>query len=148
LRVSAKTGEGVATVLEAMVAWIPPPPPIVPAEPLRALVFDSWYDPFRGVVSLVAVVEGEIKKGDSITSTTTKLPYQVLDLGILSPTEISISANKNPDARVLRKGQIGYLVSGMKDVQQAFLGDTFHHTNAPMPPLESFKPLKSMVFAG
>ncbi len=131
-----------------MVDRIPPPEPIVADEPLRALVFDSWYDSFRGVVSLVAVVEGEIKKGDSITSTTTKLPYQVLDLGILSPTEISISSNKNPDARALRKGQIGYLVCGMKDVQQAFLGDTFHHTGTPMEPLESFKPLKSMVFAG
>jgi translation elongation factor EF-4 len=63
LRVSAKTGLGVESVLEGVVARIPPPPPVVPGEKLRALAFDSYYDSFRGVVSLVAVVEGEIKKG-------------------------------------------------------------------------------------
>ncbi|KAM0746804.1 GTP-binding protein lepa [Meredithblackwellia eburnea MCA 4105] len=148
LRVSAKTGMGVESVLEGIVARIPPPQEAVAPEKLRALVFDSWYDSFRGVVSLVAIVEGEIRKGDSITSTTTKTAYTVVDLGIMSPKELSIAAHPIPASRVLRKGMIGWIVCGMKDVNDAFLGDTFHHTHSPMPPLESFKPLKSMVFAG
>ncbi|ORY73253.1 hypothetical protein BCR35DRAFT_293843 [Leucosporidium creatinivorum] len=148
LRVSAKTGLGVESVLEGVVARIPPPPPYVEAEKLRALAFDSYYDSFRGVVSLVAVVEGEIKKGDQVTSTTTGLSYPILDLGILSPREISIAENPVVASRTLRKGMVGWVVCAMKDVKDAHLGDTFHHTHAPMPPLESFEPLKSMVFAG
>lgn len=167
LRISAKTGMGVESVLKAMVERIPPPPPYGSNEKLRALAFDSYYDSFRGVVSLVAVFEGELKKGeracvvgftavlshipssgDSITSTTTGLSYPVLDMGILSPKEISIIDNPDPASRVLRKGMVGWIVCAMKDYKDAYLGDTFHHTNAPTPPLESFKPLKSMVFAG
>lgn len=148
LKMSAKTGMGVPDVLEAVVHSIPPPAEYVQGEKLRAMVFDSYYDSFRGVVSLVAIVEGQLQKGDSITSTTTKLSYQVLDIGILSPKEISIIDSPHAAGRVLRKGMVGYVVCGMKDVKDAYLGDTFHHTNAPMPPLESFKPLKSMVFAG
>jgi len=169
LRVSAKTGLGVESVLEGVVARIPPPPPYVPNEKMRALAFDSYYDSFRGVVSLIAVVEGEIKKGepsrtsstkpsltdsdssdtgDQITSTTTGLSYPILDLGILSPREISIAENPAVASRTLRKGMVGWVVCAMKDVKDAHLGDTFHHTHAPMPPLESFEPLKSMVFAG
>lgn len=169
LRVSAKTGLGVESVLEGVVARIPPPQPYDQDEKLRALAFDSYYDTFRGVVSLVAVVEGEIKKGgltclhlsetaltsypssntgDQITSTTTGLSYPILDLGILSPREISIAENPIVASRTLRKGMVGWVVCAMKDVKDAHLGDTFHHTHAPMPPLESFEPLKSMVFAG
>lgn len=169
LRVSAKTGLGVESVLEGMVARIPPPPPYVEKEKLRALAFDSYYDSFRGVVSLVAVVEGELKKGqsslclrpsridqltqrkypgDHVTSTTTGISYPILDLGILSPREISIAENPIIGSRTLRKGMVGWIVCAMKDYKDAYLGDTFHHTHSPMPPLESFKPLKSMVFAG
>ncbi|GAA5858517.1 hypothetical protein JCM1840_001239 [Sporobolomyces johnsonii] len=148
LRISAKTGLGVDSVLEAVVERIPPPAPVAKAEKLRALAFDSWYDSFRGVVSLVAVFEGEVKKGDSITSTTTGNAYTVLDLGILSPREISVADHPEAESRILRKGMVGWIVCGMKEVKDAFLGDTFHHTHAPMPALESFKPLKSMVFAG
>ncbi|GAA5861347.1 hypothetical protein JCM8547_006100 [Rhodosporidiobolus lusitaniae] len=148
LRVSAKTGLGVETVLEAAVERIPLPPPVEKDEKLRALAFDSWYDSFRGVVSLVAVMEGSIKKGDSITSTTTGKAYPILDLGILSPREISIAEHPDPAGRQLRKGMVGWVVCGMKDPKDAFLGDTFHLTSHPKPPLESFKPLKSMVFAG
>ncbi|GAA5969758.1 hypothetical protein JCM11641_008033 [Rhodosporidiobolus odoratus] len=148
LRISAKTGMGVETVLEAVVNRMPPPPPATKGEKLRSLAFDSWYDSFRGVVSLVAVFEGELKKGDSITSTTTGKSYPVLDLGIMSPKEISIADSPDADSRVLRKGMVGWIVCGMKDPKEAFLGDTFHLTAHPTPPLESFKPLKSMVFAG
>ncbi|GAA5929774.1 GTPase GUF1 [Sporobolomyces koalae] len=150
LRLSAKTGLGVESVLEAVIERIPPPPPVAQdkPEPLQALVFDSYYDSFRGVVSLCSVFQGEIKKGDSITSTTSGNSYTVLDLGILSPREISIADRPDPAGRILRKGMVGWVVCGMKEVKDAYLGDTFHHTNAPMPPLESFKPLKSMVFAG
>ncbi|GAA6001958.1 hypothetical protein JCM10207_003011 [Rhodosporidiobolus poonsookiae] len=148
LRVSAKTGWGVDTVLDAAVARIPPPPPVEKGEKLQALAFDSRYDSFKGVVSLLAVVNGEIKKGDSITSTTTGKAYPVLDLGILSPHEISIADHPEPESRVLRKGMVGWVVCGMKDPMDAYLGDTFHLTAHPTPPLESFKPLKSMVYAG
>ncbi|GAA5965172.1 hypothetical protein JCM8115_005376 [Rhodotorula mucilaginosa] len=149
LRISAKTGWGVESVLEAIVERIPPPPPSAPKkENLRALAFDSWYDSFRGVVSLVSIHEGELRKGDSLTSTTTGKAYTVLDIGILSPGELSIATHPDPDSRVLRKGMVGWFVCGMKDPKEAFLGDTFHLTSAPMPPLETFKPLKPMVFAG
>ncbi|BGP46851.1 Translation factor guf1 mitochondrial [Rhodotorula kratochvilovae] len=149
LRISAKTGWGVDSVLDAVVERIPPPKPSpVEKEPFRGLVFDSWYDSFRGVVSLVSVFEGEIKKGDSITSTITGNDYTVLDLGILSPREISIAEHPDPNSRALRKGMAGWIVCGMKNPRDAYLGDTFHLTSAPTPPLESFKPLKSMVFAG
>ncbi|POY76811.1 hypothetical protein BMF94_0063 [Rhodotorula taiwanensis] len=149
LRISAKTGWGVESVLEAIVERIPPPPPIPSeGENLRALAFDSWYDSFRGVVSLVSIHEGELRKGDSITSTTTGKSYPVLDIGILSPGELSIATHLDPDSRVLRKGMVGWFVCGMKDPKEAFLGDTFHLTTAPMPPLETFKPLKPMVYAG
>ncbi|GAA6027916.1 hypothetical protein JCM8097_001780 [Rhodosporidiobolus ruineniae] len=148
LRISAKTGLGVETVLDAVVERIPPPPQVEKGEKLSALAFDSWYDSFRGVVSLVAVFEGEVKKGDSITSTTTGKSYPVLDLGILSPREISIADYPDAAGRVLRKGMVGWVVCGMKDPKDAYLGDTFHLTAHPKPPLESFKPLKSMVFAG
>ncbi|SCV67452.1 BQ2448_5063 [Microbotryum intermedium] len=148
LRVSAKTGLGVEDVLEGVVERIPAPSKGDKGDKLSALAFDSYFDPFRGVVSLVAVVEGEVKKSDSITSTTTKQAYPVLDLGILSPREISIAEHKSPVSRILRKGMVGYIVCAMKDVKDAFLGDTFHLTSHPKPALETFKPLKSMVFAG
>ncbi|GAA5978831.1 hypothetical protein JCM5350_004836 [Sporobolomyces pararoseus] len=150
LRLSAKTGLGVESVLDAVIERIPPPPPVAldKPEPLQALVFDSYYDSFRGVVSLCSVFQGEVKKGDSITSTTSGNSYTVLDLGILSPREVSIADRPEVAGRVLRKGMVGWIVCGMKEVKDAYLGDTFHHTNSPMPPLESFKPLKSMVFAG
>lgn len=128
LKVSAKTGMGVRSVLEGVVNLIPPPQEFIQKEKLRCLTFDSYYDPFRGVVSLVAIVEGELKKGDSITSTTTNLSYSVLDIGILSPREISIATHSNPASRILRKGMVGYVVCGMKTVSEAFLGDTFCRT--------------------
>ncbi|GJN87534.1 hypothetical protein Rhopal_000488-T1 [Rhodotorula paludigena] len=148
LRISAKTGDGVDEVLDAVIERIPPPPATKPEAPFQALVFDSWYDSFRGVVSLVAVFEGELKKGDSITSTTSGKEYTILDLGILSPREVSIADHPSANSRTLRKGMAGWVVCGMKDPKDAYLGDTFHHTSSPTPPLESFKPLKSMVFAG
>ncbi|GAA5910361.1 hypothetical protein JCM8208_006021 [Rhodotorula glutinis] len=152
LRISAKTGWGVDSVLDAVVERIPPPLPRssleAAREPFRGLVFDSWYDSFRGVVSLVSVFEGEVKKGDSITSTITGNDYTVLDLGILSPREISIAEHPDAGSRSLRRGMAGWVVCGMKNPKDAFLGDTFHLTSAPTAPLESFKPLKSMVFAG
>jgi translation elongation factor EF-4 len=154
LRISAKTGLGVESVMDAVVARIPPPPPVKKDEKLRALAFDSWYDSFRGVVSLVAVFEGEVKKGaftfssfpsaslkltssrvsiidllpfpfcppfplltagDSITSTTTGKTYPILDLGTLSPREVSIAEHPDPAGRRLRKGMVGWVVCGMKD---------------------------------
>ncbi|KAK4053498.1 Translation factor guf1 mitochondrial [Microbotryomycetes sp. JL201] len=150
LKISAKTGFGVESVLDAIVDRFPPPPPITDsAASLQALAFDSYYDPYRGVVSLVAVFEGELRKGDTITSTTTKKAYPVLDLGILTPREVGIADSADPQDRVLRKGMVGWIVCAMKDSRDAHLGDTFHHTHAPVAPLDlGYKPLKSMVFAG
>lgn len=123
LRVSAKTGDGITSVFESIIDRIPPPKEVVEGEKLRALVFDSWHNSFKGVISLVAIVEGELRQGDSITSTTTKKSYPILDLGILSPQEVSIAEHPNPQARVLRKGMVGWLVCGMKDVND---GKFFH----------------------
>lgn len=150
---SAKTGMNVDKILQRIVDAVPPPPPPVNAatdesRPLRALAFDSWHDPFRGVISLLAIADGSLQKGDSITSTTTGRAYNVVDVGLMSPREVSIADHPNPASRSLTRGQVGWVACNMKNVADAHLGDTFHHTSAPCPPLESFKPLKPMVFAG
>lgn len=139
IMVSAKEGWGVQELLDSIIERIPCPSGGSGC-PLKCLVFDSWYDRYRGIICLVAVVEGTVKKGDNILSCSTKQKYEVLDLGILHPNEISTGE--------LFAGQIGYVVTGMKNSKDAQIGETFCHVDYPITPLKGFKSAKPMVFAG
>ncbi|KAI3434957.1 hypothetical protein D9Q98_003011 [Chlorella vulgaris] len=139
LKVSAKTGLGLQTVLEAVVQRIPPPQGN-PTGDLRMLLFDAYHDEYRGVVCLVEVLDGRVQKGEKITSVATGTNYEVLEVGLLAP-------NPTPTGQLLT-GQVGYMLVGMKDTRSARVGDTWHHQRRPVPALPGFKPAKSMVFAG
>lgn len=139
IRISAKLGTNVDQVLRAVVERIPPPS-VQSSSPLKALVFDSNFDHYRGVVANVALFGGTVKKGDRVVSAHLKKTYEVQELGILRPHEVP--TNK------LFAGQVGYVVAGMKDVKEAQIGDTLFHQERPVEPLPGFKPAKPMVFAG
>ncbi|KAJ3343540.1 hypothetical protein HDU83_005602 [Entophlyctis luteolus] len=142
LHVSAKTGLGVDKVLRRIVDDIPPPSNLGNAgEDFKALLFDSWYDSYVGVVCLVAVHSGTLKKGMRITSHHTRISYEVTSLGIMHPEQTPTS--------VLTAGQVGFIHLGMKTTRDAHIGDTLYASNKPAPaPFPGFKPAKSMVFAG
>ncbi|XP_061541951.1 translation factor Guf1, mitochondrial isoform X10 [Phycodurus eques] len=139
LRISAKIGTNVEKVLQAVVERIPPPAAIV-HDPFKALVFDSNFDHYRGVVANVAVFAGHVKKGDKIVSAHLGKAYEVSELGLLRPEE-------HPTQKLFA-GQVGYLVAGMKDVKEAQIGDTLYLQDQPVEALPGFKPAKAMVFAG
>lgn len=139
IRISAKLGTNVDQVLQAVVERIPPPS-VQSSSPLKALVFDSNFDHYRGVVTNVALFGGTMKKGERVVSAHLKKIYEVQELGILRPHEVP--TNK------LFAGQVGYVVAGMKDVKEAQIGDTLFHQDRPVEPLPGFKPAKPMVFAG
>jgi GTP-binding protein LepA len=139
LKISAKTGIGLDVLLPAIVERIKPPVG-APEGKLKALLFDSWFDEYRGVICLIEIIDGTLKKGDYITSAHTGQSYEVHDLGLMYPEPQSMGA--------LHTGQVGFLVSGMKTVKEARVGDTLYHENKPVPALPGFKPAKSMVFAG
>ncbi|CAD6583124.1 MAG: Translation factor guf1 mitochondrial [Cyphobasidiales sp. Tagirdzhanova-0007] len=150
LPISAKTGQGVESILDAIVKHIPPPLASASTSEhqssdadvsFRALAFDSWYNEFKGVVSLVAVASGSIAKGEKITSLYTRKSYEISEIGVLHPGQVPISESLNT-------GQVGYVMCGMKDPADAFLGDTFHRSGFPTAALEDFKPQKPMVYAG
>jgi len=113
---SAKMGLGVPEILEAIVARIPPPEDTSDA-PLRALIFDSYYDPYRGVVCFFRIVDGEVRKGDRVRFAASGMEYEVLEVGTLAP-----GSEKPCD--VLRSGEVGYLHGGIKAVNDARVGDT------------------------
>ena len=140
LKVSAKTGDGVGEVLEAIVQRIPPPPPCE-GKTLRALVFDSFYDPFRGVVTYVRVVNGQLSAGLRVRLMATGEDSDVKETGIFTPVA------KPADA--LFAGEVGYLIPNIKDPNQIKIGDTItasrHPANEPLP---GFKEVRPMVFAG
>lgn len=139
LLISAKTGLGVETVLPRIIEHVPAPQGSE-TEYLKALLFDSWFDEYRGVICLIEILDGSIKKGDKITAAHAGNEYEVLDLGLMYPDPYSTGA--------LYTGQVGYLICGMKTVKEARVGDTFFHTKYPVKALPGFKPAKSMVFAG
>ncbi|CAL9706616.1 unnamed protein product [Knipowitschia caucasica] len=139
IRISAKLGTNVESVLEAVVERIPPPA-VSPSDPLRALVFDSNFDHYRGVVANVALCGGSVKKGDRVVSAHLKKSYEVQEVGILRPGE-------QPTGK-LCAGQVGYIIAGMKEVKEAQIGDTLFHQDRPVEPLPGFKRAKPMVFAG
>ncbi|KAK4306724.1 hypothetical protein Pmani_021467 [Petrolisthes manimaculis] len=141
LQVSAKLGKGVTAVLDAVVKNVPSPAVKCNIDtPLRILLFDSWFDRYRGVVCLILVVDGSMKKGDYITSSHSGKTYEVKDLGILTPQETPIPH--------LYTGQVGYFTANIRDTKDAMVGDTFHQRGAQCQPLPGFRQAKPMVFAG
>ncbi|MBU6280363.1 MAG: GTP-binding protein, partial [Actinomycetales bacterium] len=122
LRVSAKTGVGVGELLEAVVAQIPHPVGD-PAAPARALIFDSVYDTYRGVVTYVRVVDGSISSRERVTMMSTRAMHELLEVGVISPEPV-------PSAG-LGVGEVGYLITGVKDVRQSRVGDTITSAQHP-----------------
>jgi|TARA_R110001606_G_scaffold290830_1_gene438691 GTP-binding protein LepA len=137
---SAKTGMGVDDVLERLVATIPPPEGDVDA-PLQALIIDSWFDNYLGVVSLVRIKQGTLRKKDKIYIKSTKQSHPVDMAGIFTP--------KRKETGVLRAGEVGFVVAGIKDIHGAPVGDTITHASTPnVPQLAGFKKVKPQVYAG
>lgn len=136
---SAKTGIGTQDILDAIVSRIPSPQGS-PSKPLKALLFDSWFDEYRGVICLIALHDGIIKKGDHISLAQAGTSYEVLEVGLMYPEPTPMSA--------LYPGQVGYLIPGMKSVKEARVGDTVYHTKQKIAPFPGFKRAKPMVFAG
>lgn len=139
ISVSAKSGVGIHELLATVIQQIPAPEGNDQAA-LKALLFDSWFDSYRGVVCLIAVKDGIIKKGDIITLAHDNITYEVLELGLMYPNETPCEA--------LYAGQVGYLITGMKTIHEARIGDTIFHAKNPVTPFPGFKPAKPMVFAG
>ncbi|MFP4334967.1 MAG: translation elongation factor 4 [Wenzhouxiangella sp.] len=140
LLVSAKTGQGIREVLEAIVARIPPP---ADAEdgPLKALIIDSWFDNYLGVNSLIRIKQGRLVRGEKIRVMSTGEEHQADQIGIFSP--------KRTATAELGCGQVGFVAAGIKEVHGAPVGDTITHARQPADaPLPGFKPLKPRVFAG
>ncbi len=145
LTCSAKTGLGVADVLEEMIRRVPPPKGSV-TEPLQALIIDSWFDNYVGVVMLVRVVNGVLKPKDKITLMANGSTHLVEHVGVFSPKSID-----RPD---LSAGQVGFIIAGIKELKAAKVGDTVTHATGQQgrtpasAPLPGFKEVKSQVFAG
>jgi len=140
VRISAKTGFGVEDLLERIVERIPPPPGS-PSNPLQALIIDSWFDSYVGVVSLVRVVNGVIAKGDRIVVHSTGRRYIVDRVGVFTP---------RPNEREsLSAGEVGYLIASIKEIDAAPVGDTIVSADQrDVPPLPGFKRVRPRVFAG
>jgi len=140
VRVSAKTGENVDELLEELVRRVPPPKG-EPDGPLQALIIDSWYDSYVGVVSLVRVVNGSIRTGQKIRVWTTGRAHQVDKLGRFTPKSLVADA--------LYTGEVGFVIAGIKEIDGAPVGDTITLDNRPCSePLPGFKTIKPRVFAG
>ncbi|HEY7629055.1 MAG TPA: translation elongation factor 4 [Thermoleophilaceae bacterium] len=140
LRFSAKTGDGVVDLLEAIVQKVPPPEGDADA-PARALIFDSEFDQYRGVVAYVRVVDGELKKGDQILAMQTGTEADIDDIGFFSPDMTPVHG--------LRAGEVGYVITGVKDVSQLRVGDTLTtRANPAAEPLPGYREVKPMVFCG
>ncbi len=145
IAISAKMGTNVEAVLEAVVERIPPPKAVDDDAETKALIFDSIYDTYKGVVAYVRVFSGEIRKGDKVTYMHTKWQQEVLDVGYFKPSYLS--------SPVLKQGETGYIVTGLKDVAQARVGDTvwrpgkLNKNIASSEPLAGYKVIKPFVFA-
>lgn len=140
IAVSAKSGVGIEDLLEAIVTRLPAPDG-VPDDPLRALVFDSYYDTYRGVVSLIRVVDGAIRNGDAIRFMATKSDQEVDEVGVRRPTM--------ERTKQLESGEVGYLITGVKDIDLIRVGDTVIHTDQPaIKALAGYAEPKPMVYSG
>ena len=140
LAISAKDGKGVEAVLEAIVERIPPPTTDTDA-PLAALIFDSWYDSFRGVMMLVRIKGGCVAAGDRVRLWRTEAVYEVQELAVFTPHYLKVPR--------LEAGEVGVIVAGIKDIAEAKVGDTVTHHDRPCAKaLPGFKEIKPVVFAG
>ena len=140
LRISAKTGEGVEDVLDAIIDRIPPPAGD-PLAPPRALVFDSSYDQYRGVVAFVRVVDGTFSTSEPLRAMAQRTRFEAEELGFLTPERRPVN--------LLEAGEVGYVITGLKDVSKLRVGDTLTCERRPAAaPLPGYKDVKPMVFAG
>jgi GTP-binding protein LepA len=139
LPISAKSGQGVGEVLEAIVRLVPAPKGSADS-PLRALIFDSWFDSYRGAVVLARVMEGRITPNMKIRLSSNNEVYEVETLGVLTPKPVALQE--------LAAGDVGFIVANIKRVADARVGDTIVEDGRPAPPLEGFEAIKPMVFAG
>ena len=142
LKCSAKTGEGVEAILRAIVNKVPAPKGDS-QKPLRALIFDSFYDEFKGVVAYARIVDGEVGKNDAIYMFGTKAQSEVMECGVLQPTLTKKDS--------LKTGEIGYIVTGLKDIEQCRVGDTVirqESKDLSVKPLPGYKEAVPMVYAG
>jgi len=137
---SAKEGRGIDEILEAIVTRLPPPEGD-PDAPLKALIFDSWYDPYRGVVILTRIIDGTLRPGMKIRLMASAQDYQAEQIGVFSPKPLPVDS--------LSVGEAGFIVANIKNVADARIGDTITETARPtLSPFPGFKELKPMVFAG
>ncbi len=137
---SAKTGQGTKEILEAIVKKIPPPKGD-PEAPLKALIFDSWFDNYRGVVALVRLFDGVVKPGQKILVMSTGKEYEVSEVGVFTPKMKKTSS--------LMAGEVGYIIAGIKNVRDTRVGDTITDADRPASePCPGYKEVKPMVFCG
>jgi GTP-binding protein LepA len=140
IAVSAKTGLNVADILEAVVTLLPPPQGD-PEAPLQALIFDSWFDPYRGVIVLARIVNGKLRKGMKIKVMSNGKTFDVESMGVMTPKPVEISE--------LTAGEVGFFVATIKNVADTKVGDTITSVENPCAhALPGFEDIKSMVFAG
>jgi len=116
IHASAKSGIGIEDIMEAIILKVPPPKNPEPDSPFRALIFDSYYDPYRGVIVFFRVVDGEVKKGDSIRFLASGAEHDVTEVGVMTPQQVPVTS--------LQAGEVGYICGSIKDVQDARVGDT------------------------
>ncbi|MGO9750412.1 MAG: translation elongation factor 4 [Solirubrobacteraceae bacterium] len=139
-RISAKTGEGVSAVLDELIARVPPPSGD-PSAPARALIFDSQFDQYRGVIAYIRVVDGTFTKGQAIRAMQAGTEAEIDDIGFFTPEMTSAPA--------LSAGEVGFLITGIKDVTKLRVGDTLTTVRAPAAePLPGYREVKPMVFCG
>jgi GTP-binding protein LepA len=141
LLISAKTGIGIQDLLEAIVKRVPPPKRGSIDNPLRALVYDSWFDPYVGVVVQARIIDGRLKAGDKIKFLSTDTEYDVYKLGVFTPHAQEVSE--------LESGQVGYFSAAIKNLKDVRIGDTVTHAKEEgVEPLPGFKEVRPMVFGG
>ncbi|QSL65882.1 hypothetical protein MERGE_000162 [Pneumocystis wakefieldiae] len=137
--VSAKKGTGIEKIIPYIIDKIPPPKGSLMND-LKCFLIDSWHDHFYGVIILVKIYDGCLRKGDKIQSICTRLTYNVVDVGIMYPDRVS--------TELLKAGQVGYVILGMKNSEESYIGDTFYHVGKDVNPLPRFKELKPTIFVG
>ncbi len=139
LLTSAKNGIGIQELVETIIKKIPAPKGD-PKAPLQALIFDSYFDAYRGIIASIRIINGTVRVGDSIQMNATGAVYDVIELGIHTP--------KEEKKQQLTTGEVGYLCASMKNISDVKVGDTITHANCHTPSLPGYQPMKPMVFCG